>query len=74
MTSTPSRWCVARAQPSTVSKIVVHLGRTVAELPHYLKTRRHKRRVGVVSAPLVLCCLFVTIDMAAPRRRSIHST
>src|SRR6185503_6732631 len=43
-------------------------------LPRYLKSRRHARRVETVAAPLFPRYLFVAIDMAVQRWRSVQST
>ena len=43
-------------------------------LPRYLKKRRHARRVETVLAPLFPRYLFVAVDMATQRWRSISST
>jgi transcriptional antiterminator RfaH len=42
--------------------------------PRYLKSRRHARRVETVAAPLFPRYIFVAIDTAVQRWRSIHST
>ena len=76
MTSRQPGWYVVQAQPNAESKAVVHLERQgfATYLPRYLKRRRHARRVDVVGAPLFPRYLFVEIDMATQRWRSIHST
>ena len=63
-------------QPNAENKAAVHLGRQgfVTYLPRYFKRRRHARRVEVVSAPLFPRYLFVQIDIAVQRWRSIYST
>jgi transcriptional antiterminator RfaH len=70
------RWYVAQTQPNAESKAVAHLGRQgfVTYLPRYMKRRRHARRVDVVAAPLFPRYLFVEIDTAVQRWRSIYST
>jgi transcriptional antiterminator RfaH len=70
------RWYVAQTQPNAEAKAVAYLGRQgfVTYLPRYLKRRRHARRVDVVSAPLFPRYLFVEIDTAVQRWRSINST
>lgn len=74
----PSRpqWYVAQTQPNAENKAVAHLGRQgfVTYLPRYLKRRRHARRVEIVPAPLFPRYLFVEIDTAIQRWRSIYST
>jgi transcriptional antiterminator RfaH len=76
MTSSQPGWYVVQTQPNAESKAVAHLGRQgfATYLPRYLKRRRHARRVDVVTAPLFPCYLFVEIDMAIQRWRSIYST
>jgi transcriptional antiterminator RfaH len=70
------RWYVVQAQPHGESKAVWHLGRQGFDtyLPRYEKRRRHARRVETVAAPLFPRYLFVAVDMAAQRWRSIQST
>ncbi len=70
------RWYVVQSQPSAERKAIAHLERQgfVTYLPRYLKRRRHARRVEIVPAPLFPRYLFVTIDLAAQRWRSIFST
>ena len=76
MMSNQSRWYVAQTHPNAENKAVAHLRRQgfVTYLPRYLKRRRHARRVDVVSAPLFPRYLFVEIDIAVQRWRSIYST
>jgi len=70
------RWYVVQTQVNAENKAVAHLARQgfAAYLPRYLKRRRHARRVDVVAAPLFPRYLFVEIDMAVQRWRSIYST
>jgi transcriptional antiterminator RfaH len=67
---------VVQTQPHSESKAVWHLERQgyAAYLPRYEKRRRHARRIETVAAPLFPRYLFVAIDMAAQRWRSIQST
>jgi transcriptional antiterminator RfaH len=76
MTSVQPRWYVAQTQPNAESKAIAHLSRQGFKtyLPRILKRRRHARRVEVVSAPLFPRYLFVEIDVAVQRWRSIYST
>jgi transcriptional antiterminator RfaH len=69
-------WYVVQTQPNAESKAVAHLERQgfAAYLPRYLKRRRHARRVDIVTAPLFPRYLFVKVDLAAQRWRSIYST
>lgn len=70
------QWYVVQTQANSEKKAVAHLARQgfATYLPRYLKRRRHARRVDVVAAPLFPRYLFVEIDMAVQRWRSIYST
>lgn len=76
MISSVHRWYVVQSRPNAELKAVAHLNRQgfPTYLPRYLKRRRHARRVEVVTAPLFPRYLFVGIDMATQRWRSIYST
>lgn len=76
MTVSQRRWYVVQTQANAEYKAVAHLGRQgfTTYLPRYLKRRRHARRIDVVSAPLFPRYLFVEIDTAVQRWRSIYST
>ena len=76
MTLPIPRWYVVQTQPHCETKAVWHLDRQgyATYLPRYEKRRRHARRIEMVAAPLFPRYLFVTIDMARQRWRSIHST
>ena len=65
-----------QTQANAENKAVAHLARQgfATYLPRYLKRRRHARRVDIVAAPLFPRYLFVEIDMAVQRWRSIYST
>jgi transcriptional antiterminator RfaH len=71
-----TRWYVVQTQPRAEHKAAAHLGRQGfgSYLPQYLKKRRHARRVETVAAPLFPRYLFVAVDIAAQRWRSIQST
>jgi transcriptional antiterminator RfaH len=71
-----SRWYVVHTHPHAESRAVAHLSRQGFEtyLPRYLKKRRHARRVDVVQAAIFPRYLFVLVDMATQRWRSISST
>jgi transcriptional antiterminator RfaH len=71
-----ARWYVVQTQVNGESKAAQNLLRQGFEvyLPHYLKRRRHARRVDFTVKPLFPRYLFVTIDMATQRWRSIQST
>ncbi|HZP68486.1 MAG TPA: transcriptional activator RfaH [Pseudolabrys sp.] len=76
MSGTGPRWYVVQTQANAESKAVAHLGRQgfATYLPRYLKRRRHARRVEIVPRPLFPRYLFVSVDMAVQRWRSIYST
>jgi transcriptional antiterminator RfaH len=65
-----------QTQANAENKAAGHLARQgfTTYLPRYLKKRRHARRVETVTAPLFPRYLFVEIDMAVQRWRSIYST
>ena len=71
-----ARWYVVQTHPRAEQKAAAHLGRQGFEvyLPQYIKKRRHARRFDTVAAPLFPRYLFVAVDMAAQRWRSIQST
>jgi transcriptional antiterminator RfaH len=70
------RWYVVQTRPQAEGKATAHLARQGFEiyLPRYLKRRRHARRVDMVAAPLFPRYMFVAIDVAVQRWRSIQST
>jgi transcriptional antiterminator RfaH len=76
MKSGQPQWYVVQTQANAENKAVAHLARQgfATYLPRYLKRRRHARRVDVVAAPLFPRYLFVEINMAVQRWRSIYST
>jgi transcriptional antiterminator RfaH len=69
-------WFVAQTRVHAEGKAARHLTRQGFEvyLPRYLKRRRHARKIETVAAPLFPGYLFVAIDMATQRWRSIRST
>ena len=71
-----ARWYAVSTQPRSEHKACFHLNRQGFHtyLPRYLKSRRHARRVDTVAAPFFPRYLFVTIDIATQRWRSINST
>jgi transcriptional antiterminator RfaH len=71
-----SRWYVVQTHPCAEGRAVTHLARQgfATYLPRYLKKRRHARLVETVAAPLFPRYLFVAIDIATQRWRSISST
>ena len=71
-----ANWYVIQSQPSAERKALSHLSRQgfTAYLPCYRKTRRHARRTEIIAAPLFPRYIFVSIDMATQRWRSLRST
>ncbi len=74
--SSAMKWLVAYTQPRGESVADRHLQNQgfAVYLPRYLKRRRHARRTDWVAAPLFPRYLFVGIDPARSRWRSIIST
>ncbi len=74
--STPARWYVVHTQPHHEGRAEMNLRRQgfSTYLPRYLRRRSHARRVETVARPLFPRYLFVALDMARDRWRSIHST
>ncbi|WP_424627558.1 transcription termination/antitermination protein NusG [Bradyrhizobium sp. SYSU BS000235] len=70
------RWFVVQTHSRAENKAVHHLSRQgfATYLPRYRKRRRHARKVDIVPTPLFPGYLFVAIDVAAQRWRSIAST
>jgi transcriptional antiterminator RfaH len=71
-----TRWYVVQTQVNGEFKAAQNLMRQGFDvyLPRYLKHRRHARKVDFVAKPLFPRYLFVAIDMATQRWRSIQST
>lgn len=71
-----SRWYVVQTHVNAEVKAAGNLGRQgfSVYLPRYLKRRSHARKVETVARPLFPRYLFVAIDLAAQRWRSIQST
>jgi transcriptional antiterminator RfaH len=70
------RWFVVQTQVNGEAKAARNLQRQGYEvyLPRYLKRRRHARKIDFVPRPLFPRYMFVAIDMATQRWRSIQST
>jgi transcriptional antiterminator RfaH len=70
------RWFVVRTQPHCEAKAERQLAnqnyRTF--LPRFRKSRRHARKFEIVSAPLFPGYLFVILDLARDRWRSVNGT
>jgi transcriptional antiterminator RfaH len=69
-------WYVVQTQVNGEAKAADNLRRQGYEtyLPRYLKRRRHARKVDFAAKPLFPRYMFVAIDMAAQRWRSVQST
>jgi len=76
MSAAGPRWYAVQTHPHAEERAARHLQRQGfgCYLPRYLKRRRHARQVEVVPAALFPRYLFVRIDLAVQRWRSIHST
>lgn len=70
------RWYVAHTQPHREARALVHLLRQGYEtyLPRYLRLRRHAGRVERVAAALFPRYIFINMDIAETRWRSINAT
>jgi transcriptional antiterminator RfaH len=70
------RWYVVQTRPRDESTALFHLTRQGFEgyLPRFLKRRRHARKVDIAPVPLFPGYLFVALDLAAARWRSIQGT
>jgi transcriptional antiterminator RfaH len=71
-----SPWLLAHTQPQCEQRAAANLERQGYEIyfPRYLKRRRHARKLDLVEAPLFPRYVFVNIETAAKRWRSIQST
>ena len=76
MTQTAERWHVVQTHVNGETRAALNLLRQGYEiyLPRYLKRRRHARKIDFVARPFFPGYLFVTVDMAVQRWRSIQST
>ncbi len=70
------RWYVVHTQAQGEARAECNLRRQgfTTYLPRYLRTRRHARRMDTVARPLFPRYLFVALDVARDRWRSIQST
>ncbi len=70
------RWYVVHTQPHNEGRAEVNLRQQgfVTYLPRYLRSRRHARRTETVARPLFPRYLFVCLDLARDRWRSVQST
>jgi transcriptional antiterminator RfaH len=73
---TAPHWYVVQTQVNGEVKAAQNLLRQGYEiyLPRYLKRRRHARKIDFVARPLFPRYMFVAVDMATQRWRSIRST
>ena len=73
---TDARWYVVQTQVNGEAKAAENLRRQGYEtyLPRYLKRRRHARKVDFTAKPLFPRYMFVAIDIATQRWRSVQST
>jgi transcriptional antiterminator RfaH len=73
---TGQRWYVVQTQFNCEAKAAENLHRQGYEtyLPRYLKRRRHARKVDFTAKALFPRYMFVAIDVATQRWRSIQST
>jgi transcriptional antiterminator RfaH len=73
---TSMRWYVVQTQMNGEAKAAQNLLRQGYQiyLPRYLKRRRHARKVDFTAKPLFPRYMFVAIDLATQRWRSIQST
>jgi len=71
-----NRWYVAQTHLHAEARAEAHLRRQgyPVYVPRYLRRRRHARRVDTVAAPLFPQYVFVEVNIAAQRWRSIQST
>jgi len=69
-------WYVVQTQVNCEAKAAENLRRQGYQtyLPRYLKRRRHARKVDLVAKPLFPRYMFVSIDTASQRWRSMQST
>lgn len=70
------QWYVVHTRPHKEAHADLHLRRQgfATYLPRYQRSRRHARRTETVARPLFPRYLFVALDVARDRWRSIHST
>src|SRR5204862_6442445 len=71
-----ARWYVVQTQVNGEAKAAQNLLRQGYDiyLPRYLKRRRHARKTDFTAKPLFPRYMFVAIDIATQRWRSIQST
>jgi transcriptional antiterminator RfaH len=69
-------WYVVQTKPNEEVRASQHLARQSfgVYMPRYAKTRRHARKIESVVRPLFPRYLFIALDLARDRWRSIQST
>jgi hypothetical protein len=74
--SADERWYVTRTLPQRELQAATQLKNqdSRAFVPRYFKNRRHARKVETISAPLLPRYLFVILNRAVDRLRSINGT
>jgi transcriptional antiterminator RfaH len=74
--STGPAWYAVQCQPHGESRAALNLARQGFEAycPRYLKTRSHARQLRSVAAPFFPRYLFVNLDLATQRWRSVNGT
>jgi transcriptional antiterminator RfaH len=74
--TTGARWYVVQTQVNGEARAAENLRRQGFEVyvPRYLKRRRHARKIDFTAKPLFPRYMFVAIDMATQRWRSVQST
>jgi transcriptional antiterminator RfaH len=70
------RWYVVHTQPQNELRAELNLRRQgfTTYLPRYLRPRRHARKLETVARPLFPRYVFVALDLARDRWRTIQST
>ena len=71
-----ARWYVVHTQPNNEGRAELNLRQQgfITYLPRYLRSRRHARRTETVARPLFPRYMFVCLDLARDRWRSVQST
>lgn len=69
-------WYVVHTKPNEEARAAYHLSRQnfSVYLPRYAKIRRHARKIDRVVRPLFPGYLFIALDLARDRWRSVRST
>jgi len=76
LVAVPGRWYVAAVQPGREDSAERHLARQgfATFAPRHLRTVRHARRAMTRKVPLFPGYLFVALDLARDRWRSVNGT